>query len=93
MIAKLRKLLAEAHTSGDIVKTLLQADYDYLITRAKEEIEEAQKELKEEEANRRLILATRLITLARYKLANPVTNEEQKLPCKRRGRNTPVLPG
>ncbi len=71
MIAKLKTLLAECHFSGEIVKTLAQANYDYLIQRAQEELDYVKNSTDEVDSKRRLILATRLLTLARYKLENP----------------------
>ena len=93
MIAKLKTLLAEAHFQGDIVKTLATADYDYLIQRAQEELDYVKNSTDEEDSKRRLILATRLITLARFKLANPNPDEGQKLSRKRRGRSVSLPPG
>lgn len=88
MLANLKKLLSECHVtgSGGVVKTLAEANYDYCLSRASEEMDYAKQATDPEEANRRLILATRLITLARLKLANPTPDQGQKLPRKRRGR-------
>lgn len=72
MLGHLRKLLAECHvTGGGVVNTLAEANYDYCIARASEEMDYAKQATDPEEANRRLILAIRLLNLARYKLCTP----------------------
>ena len=93
MLAKLKKMLSECHFSGEIVKILAQANYDYLIQRAQEELDYVKNSTDEVDSKRRLILATRLITLARFKLANPNPDEGQKLSRKRRGRSVSLPPG
>jgi hypothetical protein len=83
MLAKLKTLLAECHLSGEIVRTLAQANFDYLIQRAQEELDYVKLSNDEVDSKRRLILATRLITLARYKLENP-SESVQSRPTRRR---------
>lgn len=82
MIAKLKSLLSKCHFQGDVVRTLANASSDYCLQRAQEEIDEAKRETDPEEKDRRLILATRLLTLARYKMENPdatnITNTRKK---------------
>jgi hypothetical protein len=51
-----------------IVKVVANADFNYLLLRAQEEIQNAEKENDNNEAERRLVMATQLITMARAKL-------------------------
>lgn len=69
MLKNLKTLLAKCHFQGDVVRTLANADATYCLKRAQEEIDEANREDDPDEKERRLILATRLITLARYKIS------------------------
>lgn len=84
MLAKLRILLAECHFRGDVVRTLANANYDYCVQRAQEEMDQAKHEPDPDEANRRLILATRLLTLARYKLLIPSSPSDTARPVQKR---------
>lgn len=91
MLAKLKALLAECHyVSGDLLKTLVEANYDYVMARASEEMERAKVTIDPKEADERIILAIRLLTLARYKLANNAAtpaNTRQVRTRKQRGRS------
>lgn len=84
MLARLKKLLSECHLTGDIVNVLAQADFDYLVQRAKEELDYVKQSNDMEDSKRRLVLATRLITLARYKQETPIEPVQSKTTRRRR---------
>lgn len=93
MLAKLKKLLSECHyVSGPMLKTYIEASYDYVIARASEEMEMARKATTVAEADQRIILAVRLLTLARYKLSIPSTPKSTGTPAPKRSSKTTSSP-
>lgn len=94
MLAKLKQLLAECHyTGGDLLKTLMEANYDYVMARASEEMELARRMGQSEGADDRIMLAIRLLNLARYKLCTPSNPSDTARPAPKRSSKKRSSPG